>query len=240
MFYINPGSISLQRISAGTGSASLGRTETIPAMLSHRKAHLEFRASKEESLLELLVDGKPLSQWKDVAGWVGKGSGILFYAQTDGAGVKISNMTLSEWDGKPGSESMTNTIASEDQLHLANRDKVSGKVTRLRDGKFEFKSNAASLEIPAARVTQIVLSSAATNVVQHAPWEIQASVAGGGRISLALESWNAEKLTGRNQSFGAVSLNPQSIRQIQFNLGKSKAELELGSPDDLIWEGHEK
>src|SRR5690606_34700030 len=114
MFYINPGSVSLQRINAGTGSATLGRTETIMPMLSKKNVRMEFRGSKSENLIELLVDGKLVNQWKDNAGWVGNGSGILFYAQTDGADVKISNIKVSEWDGNSGGESGTNAPVSED------------------------------------------------------------------------------------------------------------------------------
>ncbi len=239
MFYINPGNVSLQRINAGAGSSTLGRTETIAAMLKKKKVHLEFRGSKAENLLELLVDGKLVSQWKDNAGWVGKGSGILFYAQTDGANLKISNMKVSEWDGKPGDEIMTNAPAGEDQLHLANRDKVSGKVIKLRDGKLNIQTPASSLEIPTERVTQIFFGNLATNSNAHSPWEIRAFVSGGGRISFALEKWSAEKVSGRNENLGNISLSSQSIRHIQFNLGKSKADPELDASEDPTWEINE-
>ncbi len=238
MFYINPGSVSLQRINAGSGSATLGRTETIMPMLAKKNVHMEFRGSKAESLIELLVDGKLVNQWKDSAGWVGKGSGILFYAQTDGADVKISNIKVSEWDGNSGGESGTNAPVTEDQIHLANRDKVSGKLTSLQEGKLKITTPAAALDIPMQRVTQVLFSGETTNANPLSPWEIQASVSGGGKISFALEKWDNEKIFGRNKNFGPISLNSATIRQIRFNPGKAKTE-ESGSPSDVIWEVNE-
>lgn len=241
MYYITPGNISLQRISAGSGSTTLGRSDPIPAMLSKKKVHLEFRANKEENFLEVLVDGKSANQWTDPAGWVGKGTGILLYAQTDGAAVKISNIKVYEWDGKPGPEVATNAVSGEDQLYLVNRDKVVGKVTGLRDGKLKITAREASLEIPLPRVTQIFFANMATNPVAPSPWEIQALVSGGGTISFALEKWSPEKVSGQNKTFGKISLNSRSIRQIRFNPGKLQLAAEDADPvQDLIWEGDEK
>ena len=241
MYYLTPTSISLQRISAGTGSTTLGRSDPIPAMMAKRKVHLEFRANKEENFLEVLVDGKPANQWTDSAGWAAKGAGILFYVQTEGSNVKISNLKIYEWDGKPGAEVATNALSGEDHLYLANRDKVSGKVVGLRDGKLQFATRDAALEVPLPRVTQIFFANTATNPVPRSPWEIQALVAGGGTISFALEKWSSEKVSGRNTTFGKVSLNSGSIRQIRFNPDKSKqASDEMRQVEDLIWEVDEK
>lgn len=235
MFYMTQGNISLQRINAGSGSTTIGRTEMIPAMLNKRKVHLEFRGDKEESLLELLADGKRVAQWRDNAGWIGKGSGVLFYSQTEG-GLKISNIKVSSWDGKPGLEMATNVL-SDDQIFLANSDKVTGSVGALRNGKLKITSKTAPLEIPRERITQIIFTNDATNSVPREPWNIQASVAGGGTISFALEKWTSEKILGRNKNFGKVSLNSKSIRQIQFNPGESKSSVsQPNGADEILWE----
>jgi hypothetical protein len=239
IFYISPGNISLQRMAASGGSATLGRTEAILSMVTKKNVHLEFRANKEENLIEILADEKLINQWKDSAGWAGKGTGILFYTQTDGAAVKISNIKVSEWDGKPSFESVTDSGGADDQLYLANRDKVSGKVTSLHDGKLGLASTSNSLEIPLQRITQIFFGNTNTNVVARNPWEIQASVSGGGTISFALEKWNNEKVFGQNKNFGKISLNSQSIRHIEFNPGKPKPG-ETDSLEDTLWEVNEK
>ena len=241
MYYITPGYISLQRINAGSGSTTMGRSDPIPAMLAKKRVHLEFRANKEENFLEVLVNGKPVNQWTDTAGWVGKGSGILFYAQNEGAALKISNIKVYEWDGKPGAEVAANAVSGEDQLYLVNRDKVSGKVMGMRDGKLQFASKEAVLEIPLARITQIFFANTAANLATRSPWEIQAMVSGGGTISFALEKWGNDKVSGQNKTFGKISLNSRSIRQIRFNPGKPKLTSdEMDTVEDLIWEGDEK
>jgi hypothetical protein len=239
MFYMTAGNISLQRINAGAGSSTIGRTERIPAMLTKRTVHLEFRGNKEESLLELLADGKPVAQWRDNAGWIGNGSGILFYSQTEG-GMKISNIKVSSWDGKSGLDVSTNQLTA-DRIFLANRDQVSGKVAGVLDGKLKITSSAANLEIPLERITQIAFANGGTNPVPPARWEIQASVSGGGTISFAVEKWNDKTVSGKNRNFGKISLNSKSIRQIQFNLDQSKADFrEQNSADEIFWEADEE
>jgi len=241
MYYLTPASISLQRISAGSGSTTLGRSDPIQAMIAKKKVHLEFRANKAENFLEVLVDGKPANQWTDSAGWVAKGTGLLIYAQNEGAGLKISNLRVYEWDGRPGAEVATNGRTGEDQLFLINRDKVLGKLKGLHDGKLQFATKEAALDIPLPRVTQVFFANDATNMAASSPWETQALVAGGGTISFALEKWSNEKISGQNKSFGKISLNTDSIRQLRFNPGKSKRQSEdMQAVEDLIWEGDEK
>ena len=64
---------------------------------------------------------------------------------------------------------------------------------------------AADLEIPLQRITQITFAGSKTNALENVPWEIQASVSGGGTISFALEQWNSETILGRNKNFGKIS-----------------------------------
>jgi hypothetical protein len=240
MFYITPANINLQRITPNVGTVTLGRTETLLAMNEKKKMRLEFRANKPENFLEVLVDGKSMGQWKDSSGWAGKGSGVLFFAQNENP-IRISNIKVSEWDGVTGAESTANAAATNDTLHLANRDKVSGKVINLRDGKLKFDSTPTALEIPLTRIKQIHFGSTNTNAIPHAPWEIQASVAGGGTVSFELEKWTNDKILGENASFGRISLNSKSIRQIQFNLGQSKDKFSgAKSADEAIWEVDEQ
>lgn len=237
MFYINPGSISLQRLEAGVSSMTMGRTETIPELLAKKKTRLEFRADKSEKTLELLVDGKFVNQWKDNVGWMGKGPGILFFLQTEGAEVKISNIVAAEWDGRQRVDNGTNAPDLQDQIQLINRDKVSGKIIAVRDGKVKIASAPTPLEIPLERVTQIFFRGATTNATAGEPWEIQASVAGGGTISFALQKMGDGKILGENKNFGKISLNSESIRQIQFNPVQPGAGRGVAKPgEEIFWE----
>ncbi len=240
MFYITLGNISLQRINAGAGSSMMGRTESIGAMLANKKVHLEFRANKADGTLEVLVDGKLINRWIDTAGWVGNGSGILFYSQNDSA-ITVSNLKVSEWDGRPQNEATTNSTSAIDQLLLANNDSVSGKLTSVAAGNVKFVSSSAPLEIPLQRVTHLLLGSGAkTNSAPRNPWEVQVALAGGGTISFNLEKWGPETISGQNKDFGKISLNSPSVRQMRFNPDKSKTPSgQAGLNDDILWEDHE-
>ena len=77
MFYLSPGYITLQRVQGGSGAMNLGQAQ-IPEMGRKTRLHIEIRSNKEDSTLGLLVDDRLVQRWKDTAGFVGQGSGIVF------------------------------------------------------------------------------------------------------------------------------------------------------------------
>ncbi len=237
MFHLAPGYMNLQRVQSGAGVMSLGPQVQIPDMLKKNKMRLEIRSNKEEATITVLADGVVVSRWKDQAGFAAKGSGIVFSSQMEGPAIKISNMKVSEWDGAFEPRNMTNAPAKDDLVFLANRDKVVGSLQSIRDGKLTFAVSQTTLDIPMQRVTQIVFEQPETNAPVQIPWEIRAHVAGGGTVSFHLEKWGAEQVLGKSVNFGQMALNPQSIRQIQFNAARSRTDsddLELGREE--IWE----
>ena len=127
VFYFNPGGVSIQRIQAGAGAMMLGRAE-IPAMLTRNRVRLEIRSNKEEGSLSLFANGRLVQRWKDSRGFVSSGGGIVFYSQVEAPSLKLSNIKVSEWDGRFEPEISTNAPVNEDVGFLANNDKVTGKV----------------------------------------------------------------------------------------------------------------
>jgi hypothetical protein len=232
MFYIGPGSLSLQRVQAGAGVMLLGQAQ-IPAMFKKNRMRLEIRANTEEGVLAAYADGQLLQKWKDQNGFVAKGSGLVFFSQMDGPSVKLSNIKVSEWDGRFENESTPET--KEDVLYLANRDKVIGKLLGIADGKVSFNASDTDLQIPLERVTQILFAPGATNVAPAAPWEVRAHFSAGETVSLNLEQWSGKEFLGRSRNFGQVSFKPEAVREIQFNLDRHRlAESGAGKVDEFL------
>jgi hypothetical protein len=223
MFHLAPGYMNLQRVQSGAGVLSLGPQVHIPDMMKKNKARLEIRVNKEEATIIVLVDGALVSRWKDPGGFAAKGSGIVFSSQMEGSPIKISNIKVSEWDGAFEPRNMTNAPTKDDLVFLANRDKVTGALQGIRDGKVTFTIPQTTLDIPMQRVTQIFFGQQETNAPVQQPWEIRVNVAGGGTVAFQLEKWGGEQVSGKSANFGQMALNPQSIRQIQFNAGRSPA-----------------
>ena len=218
LVYLSTGSVSVQRVQAGAGAATLGQAQ-IPEMGHRNKMHFEIRCNKEEATISLYADGKFIQRWKDpgATGFVAKGGGIVFFSQVDARALRLSNIRVAEWDGRFEPDSLTNIPPDMDAVFLANRDKVFGKVLALEPGKATVEAKQTKLEIPLERVTQIrfAKNDSETNTV---PGEVRASFPGGESVVFQLEEWSTNQVTGTSRTFGPLTFDPKNIRQIQFNL----------------------
>lgn len=220
MFYLGPGYISAQKVQANTGISQLGPQAQIPGAVKKSKMHLELRANKEEATFTVLVDGNVIQTWRDPGGFNASGKGIVFFSQMDGPSIRLSNLRVSEWDGKldllPSPEERT----TDDQLRLINRDRVTGDLAVLKNGRFAVKVGDTPLEIPMERVTQLHFGGTNRLAAARTPWEVRTFLAGGGNISFNLEKWNEREVSGRSVNFGPLTFNSRSVRQVHFNLDR--------------------
>jgi hypothetical protein len=223
MFYLNQGYATLQRVQGGAGVINLGQAQ-IPEMSNRNKLRVDIRSNKEDATIRLVVNDRLVQRWKDPSGFVGRGSGVVFFAQLEGPSINISNVKVAQWEGEFGLHDTVRAAAKEDLVYLANRDKVSGQLLELQDGKLSILTGHSTLDIPLSRVTQIHLAHPETNLPPAGPWQTRAYFAGGGSIALDLARWNGEEVLGESSNFGPVTFHPESIRQLRFNLHRSKGE----------------
>jgi hypothetical protein len=223
MFYLSQGYVTLQRVQGGAGVINLGQAQ-IPEMSKKNKLRIDIRANKEDSTLGLLIDDRLVQRWKDPSGFVGQGSGVVFFAQLEGPSINISNIKVAQWEGELAMDDPARSAGKDDLVYLANRDKVSGQLRSVRDGKLSVVAGQNALEIPLSRVTQIHLANPAANLPPNGPWQLRAYLAGGGAVALDLERWNDEEVLGLSSNFGHVGFHPDTVRQLRFNLQRSKGE----------------
>ncbi|MGI8966513.1 MAG: hypothetical protein ACR2H1_10565, partial [Limisphaerales bacterium] len=231
MIYLNPGAVSVQRVQPSAGMTSLGGARPIPNVATKKKVHLEIRADKKEAVLAILADGVLIQKWKDEKGFVGTGSGAVFYAQTETAPIKISNIRASVWDGK--FEEDKAAIGKEDLLYLLNHDKISGQLEKFREGKLFFSVHDKLLQIPLARVSQIVFGNRAIKPLAENPWKVRTLFSGGETLSFQLQKWE-EKTAAGLASFGQVAFDPKTAREVQFNRPKKNAGKVAAENSDQI------
>ncbi|HEX7862401.1 MAG TPA: hypothetical protein VF773_18835 [Verrucomicrobiae bacterium] len=218
LVYLGTGVISVQRVQAGSGAVMLGQTQ-IPDMFRRNKMRFEIRCNKEDATITMFADGKLVQRWKDTSagGFVAKGGGIVFFSQVEGRSLKISNLRVSEWDGRFEPESMTNLPPNMDVVFLANRDKVFGKVLSLEETKATVEAKQTKLDIPLERVTQIRFAKSEGETSTF-PGEVRASFPGGESIVFTMDKWNESQVSGQSRTFGPVAFDVKSIREVQFNL----------------------
>jgi hypothetical protein len=238
MFYIGPGHINAQRIHAGAGMLSLGQV-AIPDGQRKNKMKIEIRASREDATLAVLVDGQLRQRWKDNAGFVARGTGVVFHSQLSGPTVRLSNIKVSDWDGKFESETNATARPGEDIVSMINRDKVHGRIEGVTNGRLKISAGGTALEVPMQRVSQIVFAPTEPPPPRDTPWEVRALFSGGGAVSFQLDEWNPGKVSGRNSNFGLLAFQPNYIREIQFNLDRQKKAEQEGAALRDIWDFNE-
>lgn len=224
LVYLGTGSISVQRVQAGAGAVVLGQTQ-IPEMYRRNKMHFEIRSNKEDATISLFADGKFIQRWKDNSqgGFVGKGGGIVFFSQVEARSLRLSNIRVTEWDGRFEPDAMTNAPVDLDVVFLANRDKVFGKLVALQETKASVETKQTKLDIPLERITQIrfARADAETNTL---PEEVRATFPGGESVVFKLDQWAAGQVRGTSRTFGKLHFDPKNFRQVQFNLNRPSAD----------------
>ena len=62
--------------------------------------------------------------------------------------------------------------------------------------------------------------------------QIRARLFGGGSVSFQLASWEDGQVNGTSRNFGSVSLNQDSIHQVEFNLDRLASDAEEESEEE--------
>ncbi|MSR66922.1 MAG: hypothetical protein EXS24_06070, partial [Pedosphaera sp.] len=151
---VNPHNVHLLRMTAQNGQSNIGNAN-VQSLQQKNAARFSIRINKTAKSIALLVDDVLVQQWKDNQDFAGKGDFLMFSSQGQGI-VKLSNIRVTEWDGKMPVISSTTGALKEDLARMVNNDTVSGSLKSIKDGKVQFATSfAADLSIPIDRLTQV-------------------------------------------------------------------------------------
>jgi hypothetical protein len=212
----------LRRQQSTGASANLGQME-LPA-LSRNKARFSIRTDREKKLIALFIDDTLVKQWTDNAELIAGGTGLLFTLQGGQQAMKLSGIRIAEWDGRLDDLSAVTASPKEDLAKLANKDKVSGTLKSIRDGKMSFATAFAVLEVPLSRINQIEFAPTARQTNQFNAKEVRVIFADQGRLTMQVERWDDQQVVGKSIYFGQAKFAPSAFAAIQFNLDKQKVD----------------
>jgi len=233
MFILGPGYVTLQRMQGIRGTTHMGQV-LVPQLAERSQIRLEIRADKEQNSLALLVDGAQVHQWTDAAGFAGQGTGIAFLSQRVGPPLNLSNIRVSSWEGVPPA-STTNTEPATTVVSLVNGDSARGDVKGIREGRLLLEMNQSLLPVPLERVARVELPGKAAEAPSVAGL-VRAELHTGASVTLTIKQWNEREVSGASPHFGNVTLKPEWIRQLVFNLDQPKPDKPpIGGRDDFFW-----
>jgi len=222
MLQMNSGYIYMQRVRRNSGSQHLGQAE-VPGLYQKAKVHIEILVNKEARTIALLIDGAMVKQWKENMEWVGNGTGVLFCNQSMGY-IRVSNLRLTEWDGKIEDRTVSTGKSKTDSVELSNKDKISGTLETIKEEKMTFATAFAKMEIPVDRVFNIELSAEKAEFADKKPTDVRAMFADRGAVTLTLEKWDGQQVLASSSNFGQVKFSAGAFNQFYFNWDIQQAQ----------------
>ena len=241
-FNLGLGYANLMRGQGQLGMQHLGQAQ-IPMPPPGKRMKVEIRSDLVAGSLALLVDGNVVQQWTDpnpakpaepvlapdlpptvadavrdaarARGPVLPGTGLSFFAMN--GGIQLSALKVTAWDGRPIEPELVSTNLTGHLVRLANQDRALGTVEAIHDGRLVLVAATGRLEIPLARVTQMILASAAAPPTNRLAGELHARLSSGETVALTRPHWNGTRLAGVSTHFGPLQLETRWVRSLRFN-----------------------
>jgi hypothetical protein len=225
MLQVSGTTIYLQRLSRNSGSRNLERQVEYADFGTGkcRGATFNLLVNKGAKTIALLLNGRLLTQWTDAAEFAGTGTGLSFRSNNTGD-LKISGIVITEWDGKPPEAAGDSgaAIVKDDLLRFINNDKISGRLKSIAGDAVKFETSYATLDIPLARVVEIVTSTENATRARKNKEDVQMTFADRGLLTLQLERIEKDEVRGQSENFGKIALPLGALRRLDFNIYREK------------------
>jgi hypothetical protein len=216
MMQFSQRTLYLRHYSRPGSSTMVGNTQTAFSP-GQNKVRISIRTHRAQKTIALFMDDVLVNRWTDNREMGGEGTGIMFMQQGN-VPVRISNIRVTEWDGRLDETEAATTAAKDDFLTLRNQDKITGQLLAIREGKVEFKAAFTQVSVPLERVGAVSLASGRTKAAEPGPDTTVLQFRDFGRLALKVESWKEQQVEGTSPLFGPVKLNPAAFKQLDFNL----------------------
>jgi len=210
--------VYLQRGSARRGTMNIGNPVNLESLQRKNKGTFSLLVNKPKKTFSLLIDGELVKQWTDPDEFAGQGTAVLFYGRGGENAIKISQIHVSEWDGKLETDAGSSTPEQEDLVRFVNNDKVSGTLDSIAKGEITFTTSYATLKIPLERATQISLAASKAEKARRQSADVRAHFGEGGRVTVALEKLDEKGLSGSSENFGRLNFALDGFSRLQFRI----------------------
>jgi hypothetical protein len=199
---------TIRRFSSGIGGNEM---VGVPEFRENEKVRIEVRISRKAGHVCFYVNGRYAAYWKDPEAGKGKMGGAIQFAPLGTvAGLSISRIKVTTWDGvpeespdgnvgmmglggirrmgmgnaKPAEQEKPKEKPDQGRMKLRNGDSIGGEVMSISDGQMLVKTPFAEVKLPVFR----------------------------------LDSLTRETVTGSSQTFGKAEFKLSAFNRIEFNI----------------------
>ncbi len=226
------GFYSLQLNSFGANLLSVKKRDPLRYLGQHSvlglanktKAHIEIKADKRSRRILLFVDGVLSKLWAEPGEFSGEGRGIRLVHQGQG-GVRLSQLKISEWDGRFEERASTNSAAATgDVVLMLDGERFAGEIQSLNSGEIVLASSSGELRKGVDKVRAIELRKTPAALSPAAKSEedpkfgseMQLYFQRHGRLTLKVARIEAGKLVGHSPVMGDVQIDMSAVSRLVF------------------------
>ena len=208
--------VRLFRYSNTHGGNDLGAIN-FEAFQTSTRATLGLKLDRKGQNIALFVDGVLAKQWKDTSPGPLTGSALILQS-TSGNALRVSNIRVTQWDGKFGGAGSEEGQGETDMAEFSNGDKFSGKLEQIANGQMKFVTDFATFDVPVQRVARVELASKTREQARRHPGDVEVFFPTEERITLRLNTLGNEFLKGSSQNSGDLNLRRSMITKLRFNI----------------------
>lgn len=238
---LSPASAAVQKIQPNMRLFEFGRIR-FPDMQESSKVSLALLVNRVENTVTLFKDGKVVKEFKEKQNSIPSGNSIVFSSNSTGPYLKLTRLHISTWSGNQPFFSPTSENIDSDILFLKNSDLVEGKIDSVSQKSVSVTTPFFAADIPSKRVIHYAFADVADGAdIAESPSFIRASLFGGGKLTLDLNSWDQGKVVGASPVFGDLSFKSELVRQIVFSLENKSDQFDFGDGfQEVIWDDPEE
>ena len=174
---------------------------------SQSQARISIYVDKAKKEISLLINGRLIKTWRELAGreFNGKGRGLMFVTRNS-TPVRISGIQIAGWDGNlPKGNNVAAGDGKADFVEFINQDSLSGQVLSLKRGRLEIDAGFGDpVEVALERVGRIDLKGRGGSVPEM---PVRAVFRDRGKLSFTLGEWAQGKVKLNSPVFGTVSVD---------------------------------
>lgn len=178
------------------------------------RAQITILASKARRTIALIVDGVLIKRWDEKDRFVGEGTAIRLVHQGKGM-IRLRNLKVSDWDGNYPRKQPVRFLETEDVIRFGAGSQATGRIESIQDLEARFTTVNSDQTVPLDQLEHIAFAENGSARSPRRPTDVTFHLVGENRLTLQLEHWSAEALSGRTV-FGPAKIQVDAVTRARL------------------------
>ncbi len=200
----------------GNGNENFGQLN-YSQLRRMKNVRIDLFVDKKDKKVALMLNGALVKQWAGLH-YAPPGGGFMLVSHGSYGPTTFANLRIMRWDGRVPSSTATAKATKEDLIHFSNGDKMSGKITGIKNGKVHFQTAFAPIPVPIKNVAQIIFSDEEAERARRNAGDVRLYFHNGDRLTMKLIELKQGKIAGKSENFGEKTFDLNTFIGMKFNI----------------------